>query len=688
MTIHSKIIATCLALVVFSTTAFLTNVFVERSRLSSQIGSLMLDQAHNESGKIVQTLYFNCISAEEQNQSRLTHDLEIAREVMSQAGPNSFASNTIDWTAVNQLTGEKKQVPLSKWMVGADWLGQNTATNQRSPIVDDVQHLTRDHCTIFQRMNDDGDMLRVDTSVVTTGGIRAIGTFIPHQGLDGSPNPVIASVLRGETYRGRAFVVNEFHAAAYEPIWDGSKTRVIGMLYVGVSMASINKELHDGITKIIVGRTGYVYVLDSSGKYVISQHGERDGESIWDARDETGRLVIQSIIEKARSVAPGSLTNEVYSWKSNGESVARKKFAVFTYFAPWDWVIAAGAYEDDYQAVTARVDQAMSGLVKWSSLIALGIGLVGCIISYLVSAGLTRPITRVIESLNRGSAESVASASQVSSASQALAEGANHQAASLEETSASLEELSSMTRRNAENSNQAHELATQTRLAADKGVMDMKDMNAAMQTIKASSADIAKIIKTIDEIAFQTNILALNAAVEAARAGEAGMGFAVVADEVRNLAQRSAQAARETSGKIENAIHNTAQGVELSGKVSLALNDIVAKARQVDALAAELATASREQTQGISQISVAVSQVDKVTQSNAASAEESAAAAEELNAQAEMMKESIRQLSKLVSGNEDEAAGPPASNGSSHRARIPSGPENFRPVKKAALVTK
>jgi methyl-accepting chemotaxis protein len=171
-----------------------------------------------------------------------------------------------------------------------------------------------------------------------------------------------------------------------------------------------------------------------------------------------------------------------------------------------------------------------------------------------------------------------------------------------------------------------------------------------MDAIKVSSDDIAKIIKTIDEIAFQTNILALNAAVEAARAGEAGMGFAVVADEVRNLAQRCAQAAKETSGKIEGAIVKTGQGVDITGKVASALNEIVSKVRQVDELVTEVAGASREQTDGIAQINVAVGQMDKVTQSNAATAEESAAAAEELNSQAEVMKQSVAELLRLVGG--------------------------------------
>ena len=178
----------------------------------------------------------------------------------------------------------------------------------------------------------------------------------------------------------------------------------------------------------------------------------------------------------------------------------------------------------------------------------------------------------------------------------------------------------------------------------------MQTMAVAMNDIKGSSDEVAKIIKTIDEIAFQTNILALNAAVEAARAGEAGMGFAVVADEVRNLAQRAAQAAKETSGKIETAVTKTTQGVQISAKVAQSLQEIVAKVRQVDELAAEVAAASREQSQGIEQVNTAVTQMDKVTQSSAATAEESASASEELNAQAEVLRDAVGDLLKLVDG--------------------------------------
>ncbi len=303
-------------------------------------------------------------------------------------------------------------------------------------------------------------------------------------------------------------------------------------------------------------------------------------------------------------------------------------------------------------------DPIVMATMKW---MALGGGLVLVVVLagfYVFNQrSIVRPLTTAIHQIEETGAQTVLTAGEITRGSQSLAEGASEQAASLEETSASLEEMSSMTQRNAEHATRATDLARQTRAAADKGAADMQTMAAAMNDIKVSSDDIAKIIKTIDEIAFQTNLLALNAAVEAARAGEAGLGFAVVADEVRALAQRSAQAAKETAAKIEGAIRKTTQGVEISNMVGVALEDILAKARQLDGLASEVAGASKEQSQGIAQLNIAVSQMDKVTQGNAAAAEESASAAAELNSQAQSMKQAVTDLLRLVGGDNAVASG-------------------------------
>ncbi len=229
-----------------------------------------------------------------------------------------------------------------------------------------------------------------------------------------------------------------------------------------------------------------------------------------------------------------------------------------------------------------------------------------------------------------------------------LADGSSEQAAALEETSSSLEEMSSMTKRNADSAQQAKQVATEARAAVDAGAAGMQRMTEAMAGIKTSSSEIANIIKTIDEIAFQTNILALNAAVEAARAGEAGAGFAVVADEVRALAQRSATAAKETAGKIEAALHKSEEGVRVSTEVSEMLGRIVGQVRRMDELVVEIAGSSAEQSTGIVQVNEAVSRMDKITQANAASAEESAAAAQELSSQATHLQSLVEELRHLV----------------------------------------
>jgi methyl-accepting chemotaxis protein len=272
------------------------------------------------------------------------------------------------------------------------------------------------------------------------------------------------------------------------------------------------------------------------------------------------------------------------------------------------------------------------------------------LMSTLIIKSIARSINKIIASL-KGSAEQVGSASkEISCASQSLAQGATEQAAGLEETSSSLEQMSSMTRQSAENASQANTLAGETRKVADNGSKAMNRMAQAINDIQKSSDQTAKIVKTIDEIAFQTNLLALNAAVEAARAGEAGKGFAVVAEEVRNLAMRSAEAAKNTSNLIEQSVNNSRNGVHICGEVKTALDEIVQSVAKTTDLVGEIAAASKEQAQGVGQINTAVSQMDKVTQQNAANAEQSASASEELSAQVNSINQIVDQLIKLVNG--------------------------------------
>ncbi|WP_221030225.1 methyl-accepting chemotaxis protein [Actomonas aquatica] len=287
------------------------------------------------------------------------------------------------------------------------------------------------------------------------------------------------------------------------------------------------------------------------------------------------------------------------------------------------------------------------------SLIGIGCGIFG---AWWIGRSVRAPIVDLAHKLNTGAEMTASAAQRMSAASSELASGASRQAAALEESSASLEEVAGMTRRNADHAEHAKQLSNQARTAAEAGAGDMGQLQSAMTALRQSSSEISQIIKTIDEIAFQTNILALNAAVEAARAGEAGLGFAVVADEVRALAQRSVRAAQDTAGKISDATQRSEQGARLSEQLAAHFAEITSKTQEVDQLVAEIATASREQTQGIEQVSRAVSEMDQVTQGNAAAAEETASSATELNEQSQVMLSAVSHLGQLA-GVETRLAG-------------------------------
>ena len=303
-----------------------------------------------------------------------------------------------------------------------------------------------------------------------------------------------------------------------------------------------------------------------------------------------------------------------------------------------------------YIPLKAARQHAMSEILSMGTLMLLVVVGMGATIFVFTNRNVIKPLGRLSKIL-RNNAKQVRSASgSVNATSQQLAQGTNEQAANIEETGASMEEIASQVKISTDNTRQAAVLAQEANEAADKGADAMNRMCEAIEEIQQSAVETSNIIKTIDDIAFQTNLLALNAAVEAARTGEAGKGFAVVAEEVRNLAVRSAEAARNTSEMIELSVKKANNGVELSKEVTEALAGITTSVQKVNGLAEEIANANHEQSKGLEQVNTAINQIGQITQASASNATRAATASEDLDSQATEMDQAVNELFALVDG--------------------------------------
>ncbi len=396
-----------------------------------------------------------------------------------------------------------------------------------------------------------------------------------------------------------------------------------GAMVLGVvDLGRFTKNLIDPIR---IGATGYAYICGPDGIFLAHPKNELILKK---------RITDWDFGSKLLAMKEGRLEYEFNGVRKQASFVTEPKLG---------WLVAVTI--DNSQIYAAARQMRMFGILL-TVLSVLGVATV----IFFVARSVTGPVNAMIDDLNAGSQQTAAASAQISDASQTLAMQASDQAAAVQQTAASLEEMTANVSSSSEAAGHCQELMRQAAATVETGLQSMQEMVEAIGRIRGSADQTAQIVKTIDEIAFQTNLLALNAAVEAARAGDAGKGFAVVAEEVRNLAQRSAESARETSRLIEESVAHAANGVQVTERTREAFEATAENARKVSVQVDMIANSAREQSTGIGQINGAVEQLDRNTQGAAATAEESASAAEELNAQSEQLHAVTDRLYALVTG--------------------------------------
>ena len=397
ISLRNKIYGLALVAAILPVLVLLLLMLQFRSRVSQEAAREMTSLAEANVEQAAKDAYGLCETANDLLQRHVNQNLAVARRILAQKGGIASGEGVVRWQAVNQFTQGMVEIALPQVLIGGAPTNQNRSFQVASPLVDEVSRLVGSAVTIFQRMNEAGDMLRVATTVAATDGNRGIGTYIPAVGPDGAPTPAVAAVLRGDVYRGTAFAVSDLYVAAYEPLRDQAG-RVIGMLFVGERISAV-ESVRRTLLNTVIGRSGYMVVIGAKGnqrgRYIFSKSGMRDGESLWETRDSAGNPFIQKMVQRGLASGKGEIFHESYVWQNPGEPQPRLKHAALIYFEPWDWLINASAYEDEYLRTIEGVKSLSTSLLWGVTLAGLLSLFVALGIAFLTGSRITKPIELV-----------------------------------------------------------------------------------------------------------------------------------------------------------------------------------------------------------------------------------------------------------------------------------------------------